>query len=146
MGRHVIASENRSPWPYAEAVLVRDADLIVCSGQVAFSEVVRQDAGSAGDRIPARDILGKGDVCAQTRQALENLRGLLAKAGATMDDVVHLTVYLTDVRQFARLGEIAQRYFNDPFPGLTLVGLPELGWPDLLVEIQAIAAVPRKGH
>lgn len=129
MGRDVITSEPRAPWPYAHTAVVRDADLLVCSGQVAFNADM--------------ETVGKGDVCAQTRQALENLKALLAKAGATMDDVVHLTVYLTDVRQFPRLGEIARRYFKDPFPGLTLIGVKELRWPDLLVEIQAFAAVPR---
>jgi enamine deaminase RidA (YjgF/YER057c/UK114 family) len=62
-----------------------------------------------------------------------------------MNDIVHLTVYLTDMREFPRLGEIARQYLRDPFPGMTLIGVKELAWPDLLVEIQAIVGVPRKG-
>lgn len=131
MEREIIMQEDRAPWPYAQAVVLRGGDLMVCSGQVAFNA--------------DRDIVGRGDLRAQTRQAFENLKATLTSAGASMDDIVHLTVYLTDMREFPRLGEIARQFLSDPFPGMTLIGVKELAWPDLLVEIQAIVGVPRKG-
>lgn len=131
MEREIIMQEGRAPWPYAQAVVLRGGDLMVCSGQVAFNA--------------ERDIVGRGDLRAQTRQAFENLKAIVAKAGASMEDIVHLTVYLTETREFPRLGEIARQYLRDPFPAMTLIGVKELAWPDLLVEIQAIVGVPRKG-
>lgn len=128
MQRRAIQSESRASWPYSQAVLVTGGNLLVCSGQVAF------DA--------EREIVGKGDLRTQTRAALENLKSVLAQAGASMDDVVHLTIYLTEMREYPRLGDLARTYFKEPFPGMTLIGVKELAWPDLMVEIQAIAAVP----
>lgn len=123
----IIASEPRAPWPYAQAVRITGGSLIVCSGQVAFN--------------PQRDIVGKGDIRAQTRQAFENLSALLEKSGASLKDVVHLTVYLTEMREFPRLGEIAKEWLEEPYPGMTLIGVKELAWPDLMVELQALAAI-----
>lgn len=129
MELQIVASEGRAPWPYAQAVVLRGGDMMVCSGQVAFNA--------------DRDIIGKGDLRAQARQVFENLKALLNQVGASMDDIVHLTVYLTEMREFPRLGEIARQYLRDPFPGMTLIGVKELAWPDLMVEIQAIVGVPR---
>ena len=131
MEREIINHEGRAPWPYAQAVVLRGGDLMVCSGQVAFNA--------------ERDIVGRGDLRAQARQAFENLKAIVANAGASMEDIVHLTVYLTEMREFPRLSEIARQYLHDPFPAMTLIGVKELAWPDLLVEIQAIVGVPRKG-
>jgi 2-iminobutanoate/2-iminopropanoate deaminase len=130
MQREVIISEGRAPWPYAQAVVLRGGDLMVCSGQVAFSA--------------DRDIVCKGDLRGQTRQAFDNLKAVLEQAGSSLADIVHLTVYLTEMREFPRLGEIARQYLREPFPAMTLIGVKELAWPDLMVEIQAIAGVPSK--
>ena len=131
MELEIIKQEGRAPWPYAQAVVLRGGDLMVCSGQVAFNA--------------DRDIVGRGDLRAQTRQAFENLKATVTSAGASMNDIVHLTAYLTEMREFPRLGEIARQYLRDPFPAMTLIGVKELAWPDLLVEIQAIVGMPRKG-
>jgi 2-iminobutanoate/2-iminopropanoate deaminase len=125
-----VIQENRAPWPYAQAVVVRGGDLMICSGQVAFNA--------------DRDIVGRGDLRAQARQAFENLKATVEKANASMNDIVHITVYLTDTREFPRLGEIARKYLRDPFPAMTLIGVKELAWPDLMVEFQAIVGVPRR--
>jgi len=131
MDRQIIMSEGRAPWPYAQAVILRGGDIMICSGQVAFNA--------------DRDIVCKGDLRGQCRQAFENLKRVIGEAGGTMEDILHLTVYLTDMREFPRLSEIARSYLKDPFPAMTLIGVKELAWPDLMVEIQAIAGLPRKG-
>ncbi len=131
MDRQVIMSEGRALWPYAQAVVLRGGDVMICSGQVAFNE--------------GRDIVCKGDLRGQCRQAFENVKKILGEAGASMEDILHLTVYLTEMREFPRLSEIARHYLKEPFPAMTLIGVKELAWPDLMVEIQAIVGVPRKG-
>lgn len=130
MKREVVISEGRAPWPYAQAIILRGGDVMVCSGQVAFNA--------------DRDIVCKGDLRGQTRQCFENLKKVLSEAGASLEDIVHITVYLTEMREFPRLGEIARQYLREPFPGMTLIGVKELAWPDLMVELQAIVGLPRK--
>lgn len=131
MQREAIISEGRAPWPYAQGMILRGGDLMICSGQVAFNA--------------DRDIVCKGDLRGQTRQAFENLKTVLNAAGSSFDDILHITVYLTEMREFPRLGEIARQYLREPFPCMTLIGVKELAWPDLMVELQAIVGVPRKG-
>jgi 2-iminobutanoate/2-iminopropanoate deaminase len=130
MKREAVISEGRAPWPYAQAMILRGGDIMVCSGQVAFNA--------------DRDIVCKGDLRGQTRQCFENLKKVLSEAGASLDDILHITVYLTEMREFPRLGEIARQYLREPFPGMTLIGVKELAWPDLMVELQAIVGVPRR--
>lgn len=130
MQREIIMSEGRAPWPYAQAAVLRGGDIMICSGQVAFNA--------------ERDIVGRGDLRAQTRQAFENLKKVIGEGGASMENILHLTVYLTEMREFPRLGEIARQYLPQPFPAMTLIGVKELAWPDLLVEIQAIVGLPRR--
>ena len=119
------------PWPFtAGAVVTKPEKLIVLAGQVSY------------DRIgPNRKLVGGSDPAAQTRQVIENMKSLLAAEGATLADIVHMTVYLVDVASFAACGKIAQEYFGDPPPPMTLIGVKALAWPELLVEIQAMAVV-----
>jgi enamine deaminase RidA (YjgF/YER057c/UK114 family) len=119
------------PWPFtAGAVVTKPEKLIVLAGQVGY------------DRVGAdRKLIGPGDPAAQTRQAIKNMKRLLAAEGATLADIVHMTVYLVDVASFAACGKVAQEYFGDPPPPMTLIGCKALAWPELLVEIQAMAMV-----
>ena len=119
------------PWPFtAGAVVTKPEKLIVLAGQVGY------------DRIgPNRTLVGPGDAVAQTRQVIQNMKSLLEAQGATLADIVHMTVYLVDVETFAACGKVAQEYFGDPPPPMTLIGVKALAWPELLVEIQAMAAI-----
>lgn len=98
------------------------------SGQVAF------DADG--------DIVGIGDIRAQTRQVLDNVRTILAAAGGTMADIVQVVVYVTDMRHLAAIHEVRAEYFEPPYPASTLVQVSALVRPELLVEISAIAVIP----
>ena len=84
-------------------------------------------------------VIGPDDVRAQSVRALEKIRALLDAAGATMDDIVKLTVFITDVSQRAAVGEARREFFTGDFPASTLVGITALAMPGLLVEIDAIA-------
>jgi reactive intermediate/imine deaminase len=86
------------------------------------------------------DLVGRGDIRAQTRQALENLQALVEAAGGTMLDVTQTTVYLTDLKNAAGMNEVYRTFFPVDPPARATVRV-ELGHPDLLIEIQAIAVL-----
>ena len=107
-----------------------------------FSPAVRTEqsiyvSGQVGeDPAIGRLVEGTG---AQTAQALENVQTVLQAAGATLEDVVRVGVYLTDMRDFATMNQVYARYFQRPFPARTTVqvaGLP-LG---AAVEIDVVAS------
>ena len=108
----------------------------------------------AGDTIYVADqvaldgegrLVGADDVVAQTRQVLENIRQFLHAGGATLDDVVKVTVYLANVDDRPRINEVRQAYFGANRPASTLVEVSRLALPGLLVEIEAVAVLPRRG-
>ena len=113
---------------YSNSVWVSPGPLIFLSGQVA--------------RDPERGVVGVGDARAQTRQALEHIRTILAAHGATLDDVVKLTVYVTNMSIAAQTGEVRREYWPQDGPPSTLVEVSRLGDPAILLEIEAIAAPP----
>ncbi len=85
------------------------------------------------------NLVGTGDILAQTRQVFENIKKCLEAVGASFDNVVKINVYLTDIdKQLAAVGKVRQEYFvSEPVPSTT-VGVPRLADPDALVEIEAI--------
>jgi|SRR6516162_3876930 len=88
------------------------------------------------------NVVGRGDVEAQAVQIFDNLRAVLASAGATLNDVVKLTTYTTSVAYRAKIAEVRGRYFTTYFPPNTFVVVASLATPDYLLEIEAVAAVP----
>ena len=96
-------------------------------------------AGQTGS--DAQPAAGVGRFEAQTRRAFERMEAVLRAAGGTLDNVVTMTVFITDIRygdEFVRLrGEILRR----DFPASALIGVSQLANPEALVEIQAIAVL-----
>ncbi len=78
---------------------------------------------------------------AQFTQAFENLKKVLEAAGATMEDVVDLVTYHTDMRDIMLFLEVKNRYFTQDYPAWTAIGTPALAMPGLLVEIKATAVL-----
>ena len=77
---------------------------------------------------------------AQTRQALENVRLVLEAGGATLDDVVKVTVFVSNLEEhYSDFQEARSEYFKEDFPASTLVGVKALASEDFLVEVEAIA-------
>lgn len=76
-------------------------------------------------------------IDAQIHRVFGNLRAVAAASGASLDDVVKVTVFLTDLANFARLNEIMAQYFRQPFPARSAVGVSQLP-RGALVEIEAI--------
>lgn len=87
---------------------------------------------------PATGQLIGHDIATQTRQVLSNVRQLLTQAGATMADVVSVTVYLADVGDWAAMNAVYMEFFTKPFPTRTAVGAQLRG---ILVEITTVAYV-----
>ncbi len=125
-----LTPEGVAPPSGAYVHVVRAGEFVFVAGQVA--------------RDPGGRLVGEGDVEAQTAQALENVRAVLATAGCSLRDVVRIGVYLTDIRHRERVGAVRRRYFGDRLPASTTVEVSNLGERELLVEIDAVALVPER--
>jgi 2-iminobutanoate/2-iminopropanoate deaminase len=88
------------------------------------------------------NVVGEGDVAAQTEKVLENVVVVLEEAGGSLEDVVKVTVFLTDMGAYDRVHEVRRRYFEEPYPASSMVEVSALIDPRLLVEIEAVAVIP----
>jgi 2-aminomuconate deaminase len=84
------------------------------------------------------------DIREQTRAVIENVRDILASAGAQLHDVVEVTTYLVNMNDFAGYNEIYGKYFDYTGPARTTVAVHQLPHPQLLIEIRAMAYKPIK--
>jgi 2-iminobutanoate/2-iminopropanoate deaminase len=112
---------------YAPVVTVVPGRLIFVSGLLA-----RNNRG---------DIVGKGDMRRQIQQVGENLRTALAAAGATLADLVRTQTFTTDIDAFFQHVDVRMEYFGAALPTSTTVEVRRLAQPEMMVEIDAIAAV-----
>ncbi len=119
----------------------------VVDGQVLYSHVVVVEGGGrtvfiAGQLARDRDgnVVGKGDMRAQIRQVGDNITAALAAAGATLDDLVKTTTYVTDIEEFFRHIDVRTAYFG-ALPTSTTVEVRRLAHPDFLIEVDAIAVI-----
>ena len=87
-------------------------------------------------------LVGGGDVVAQTRQVLDNMRAVLAAGGCGFEDVVKVTIYLTDIDDRPKINPLRQEAFGAVRPASTLVEVPKLAVPGAKVEIECVALVP----
>jgi 2-aminomuconate deaminase len=119
--------------------LKRAGDFVYVSGTSAR----RQDNTIAG---AAADAMGTAalDIRAQTRAVIENIRQILAGAGAGLSDLVQVTAYLVSMNDFGGYNEVYGEYFDETGPTRTTVAVHQLPHPHLLIEMQAVAYVPAK--
>lgn len=85
-------------------------------------------------------FVGEGDIAAQTRQVLGNIRTVLEEGGAAVADVMKTTVFLADMNDFAGMNEVYADFFGDDKPARTTVQAA-LARPQFLVEIEAVAVI-----
>ena len=90
------------------------------------------------------DLVGAGDVVRQTEQVLDNVGAVLRASGATFDDVVRVGVYLRNMADRPAVNTVRRRYFGDALPTATAVEVSALALPEALVEIEAVALLPRR--
>lgn len=117
-------------FPLSQAVRV--GNTLYLAGQVAIDREGR--------------VVGEGDIVAQSRQCFENMREVLAEAGATFRDVVRLTTYFTadlsDIAATRAYWSVRKEYFGDHRPASTGLQVKGLIYPSLLLEVDAIAVIP----
>ena len=90
------------------------------------------------------DVVGPGDMHAQVRKTLENIRDTLAHVGGEMRDVISLTHYVTDIRAFMGTREVRESFFKPPYPVTTTIQVSAFFHRDIMIEITGIAEVPRE--
>ncbi|KAF9174385.1 hypothetical protein BGX21_006197 [Mortierella sp. AD011] len=84
------------------------------------------------------------DIKAQTKAVIENIKVILESAGATLDNVVDMTIFLTNMKDYGAMNEVYNQYFEAATgPSRTCVGVLSLPSPKLLIEIKAIALAPK---
>ena len=87
------------------------------------------------------NLVGKGDIKAQTRRIFEQIKMIVEAGGGKMDDVVKVTVFVIDVRYREAYGEVRSEFFGPNPPASTLVQISNLAIPEALIEIEAVAAL-----
>ncbi len=87
-------------------------------------------------------ITGLGDIKAQTRQVCENVQAAVEAAGGTLDDVVRVDVYVTDMRHFDAIHEVRREFFTGTPPASTMVEISKFSRPGYEIEMNAIAVLP----
>jgi 2-iminobutanoate/2-iminopropanoate deaminase len=87
------------------------------------------------------NVVGEGDVKCQTETVLEHVRTVLEEAGGGMEDVVKVTVFITDMGLYDEIHEVRRRYFEEPYPASSMVEVSALIDPRLLIEIEAVAVI-----
>jgi 2-aminomuconate deaminase len=99
------------------------------------------------DSIAGAERDGSGawvlDIRAQTRAVLENLRDILAGAGASLDDVVEVSTFLVNMADFSAYNEVYSEFFGFAGPARTTVAVAQLPHPQLLIEIKVVAYRPQ---
>jgi 2-iminobutanoate/2-iminopropanoate deaminase len=85
------------------------------------------------------NVVAPGDITAQTHQVMKNFQAVVEAAGMVMSDVVKITNYLVDVRDYPAMAAVRQQYLREPFPASTMVEVTGFLYQGLLVEIEGIA-------
>jgi enamine deaminase RidA (YjgF/YER057c/UK114 family) len=86
-------------------------------------------------------VIAKGDMAGQIKAVCENIQVCLKEAGATLEDLVRITCYTTDIEEFHRHAKVRNEYFGKALPASTAVEVRRLGHPDFMIEIEATAVV-----
>ena len=92
-------------------------------------------------RNQAGGVTGIGDITAQTHQVCQNLQAAIEAAGGTLEDIVRVDVYVSDIRHFDAIHEVRRQYFTGVAPASTMVEVAKFVSPHYLIEINAIAVV-----
>lgn len=127
MSQRSIIHSDRAPkaiGPYSQAVRV--GDTIYLSGQTPLD--------------PETGELVDGDITAQATRVFENLKAVLDAAGAGFGDVARVGIYLPDLGNFAAVNEVMKRYFSEPYPARSTIGVASLP-RGATVEVDMIVAL-----
>jgi 2-iminobutanoate/2-iminopropanoate deaminase len=130
--QHTVDKQQVNPWGWQDRLGFSQAwriddprSIVFVSGQAPIS--------------PEGELVGEGDFEAQTRQVFENLRTVLQRSGASLESIVKLTVYLTDMTKVREYGRLKAEYIEGPQPASTAIGVASLALPGMMIEVEAIA-------
>ena len=112
MSRETIYTDNAPAAVGTYSQAVRVGDLVFISGQIPF--------------VPATMEVVEGDFVARARQVFENLEAIANAAGGSLNDAVKLTIFLTDLDNFATVNEVMAEYCDEPYPARAAVGVAAL--------------------
>ena len=126
MNKKSIRSDNAPAAIGTYSQAIQAGNLVFLSGQIPL--------------VPATMEIVDGDFEARARQVFENLRAVAEAAGGGLDDVVKLTVFLTDLGNFATVNSVMEDFFEQPFPARAAVGVASLP-KGVDVEADAILAI-----
>ena len=126
MNKKSIHSDNAPAAIGTYSQAIQTGNLVFLSGQIPL--------------VPATMEIVDGDFEARARQVFENLRAVAEAAGGGLDDVVKLTVFLTDLGNFATVNSVMENFFEQPFPARAAVGVASLP-KGVDVEADAILAI-----
>src|SRR4029078_2243434 len=115
--------------PYLLSQGFRVGDLVIVSGQAALDE--------------QGNVVGAGDFDAQAEQVFRNLARVLEAGGSSLERVVKVTIFLTDMANFGKIVELRRRWFTPPYPADTIVEVRALALPALQIEIQALGTATK---
>jgi 2-iminobutanoate/2-iminopropanoate deaminase len=121
-------SDLPKPANFSQGIEVAGSRMIFVAGNVAVD--------AAGKTVAPGDIKG------QTRQVLANIEKVLAEAGATRENIVKITTFLTDLKNYPGFAEVRGEFFKPPYPASTAVQAQLIN-PEWLVEIEAVAVSGR---
>jgi reactive intermediate/imine deaminase len=126
MSKHAIHSENAPAAIGTYSQAIRTGDLVFLSGQIPLDAATME--------------VIEGDFEARARQVFENLKAVAAATGGDLNQVVKLTIFLTDLGNFATVNSVMEDYFDKPFPARAAVGVASLP-KGVDVEADAILAL-----
>ncbi|MBI3008010.1 MAG: RidA family protein [Candidatus Omnitrophica bacterium] len=126
MEKKIIATSNapKAIGPYSQGVLA--GDFLFVSGQIPID--------------PKTNQIIEGDIALQTKQVLENIKGILESGGASMNNVVKATLYIKDMDEYGRINEVYSAYLGNVQPARSTVEVKRLP-KDVRIEIDVIALV-----
>ncbi len=130
MNKQIVHTKNAPAaiGPYSQAVIANNV-LLFTAGQVA----INPETGQVID----------GDIKAQTRRVMENVKAILEAGGSNLSNVVKTTVFIKDMNEFASMNEVYGEYFKEDPPARTTVEVSRLP-RDVRVEIDAVAFIVQK--
>jgi reactive intermediate/imine deaminase len=126
MSKEVIHSDNAPAAIGSYSQAIKSGQLVFMSGQIPLDPVTMN--------------IVEGDFDARARQVFDNLKAVAAAAGADLNQIVKLTIFLTDLDNFAAVNAIMEDYFDQPFPARAAVGVASLP-KGVDVEADAILAL-----
>ena len=112
---------------YKMATRMEGGRLLYIAGQVA--------------RDAQGNVLAAGDIRTQAREVFQNLQRVLQAAGGDLADLLKITTYITRIENFPAVAEVRQQFFPGELPASTLIVVTRLAQPDLLIEVEGMAAI-----